>query len=580
MGWFDFLKPRQSQLDAVMKNQIAVGMRQMLGGALAGSWATDHREEVNHYTGFNHVVISAIADQCAAADVKIYIDKDNESGSRRKALKSRFKSIERYKAVYGTKDSDVQEVPGYHPLFQLMKTPNPHESGGMFRFKQALQLRLTGSCLVWNVPSIAGTTCQRYVLPTAMTTPVMKTLEMPLGGWRVSGYSSRYIPLDDQGFTEGSPTWVNLLGKIIDARQVQVIRYPHAWWFDDGQSPISAGAEWVDTEQGVNRCRAAQLRNGVDGSILYTLPPDAAPDQDEVDRIQMKLTKRYGGVDNVGKVIVAQSGTTVTQLSTDAREMCFTEAWDDVKSAILALHHTPPVAIGIQEPGAYAAYYASMLAWRLGAIQPLCNMLAESDSMHLAPEFGDHLTVEIDAPIMDDKDQDEKEFTNNVNAGICTYDELRAIRNLPPLPNGEGNRLCGGRAIPESAKESAKLDGNADKPNDDAEGEYIPKNPFESESKALKAAVEAAKITDAEWEMSQAKYRQGQTIDSFGRFAMVGLDHVTIEKLAKRAISGKYSDQQILRVATEYGYKVGDLKRVIDRIKKEKQAARQSGAKA
>ena len=80
--------------------------------------------------------------------------------------------------------------------------------------------------------------------------------------------------------------------------------------------------------------------------------------------------------------------------------------------------------------------------------------------------------------------------------------------------------------------------------------------------------------------MSQAKYRQGQTTDAFGRFAMVGLDHVTIEKLAKRAITGKYSDQQILRVATEYGYKVGDLKRTIIRLKKEKQAARQSGAKA
>jgi hypothetical protein len=279
-------------------------------------------------------------------------------------------------------------------------------------------------------------------------------------------------------------------------------------------------------------------------------------------------------------VIVAQAGTTVTPLSTDAREMCFTEAWDDVKSAILALHHTPPVAIGIQEPGAYAAYYASMLAWRLGAIQPLCNMLAESDSMHLAPQFGDHLTVEIDAPIMDDKDQDEKEFTNNVNAGICTYDELRAIRNLPPLPNGEGNKLCGGRVIPESSKDQTKSEGTSQKSNDVPNDEYLLKNPFVSESKALRAAIEAAKITDQEWEMSQAKYRQGQTIDAFGRFAMVGLDHMTIEKLAKRAISGKYSDQQILRVATEYGYKVGDLKRTIERLKKEKQAARQSGAKA
>jgi hypothetical protein len=423
---------------------LGVGLRVALSGGAPGGWASDHREETAHNTGFNYIAIHAIAAQAAGATVTVFADGDQQPQrqSRRKSLASSVGSFARWKSTYGADDRETDPLPITHPLVRLLKRPNPYESGANFRYRQAQQIRLTGTCLIWNVPSLSGPTCERYVIPTAMASPVAPTNELPRGGWRISPVVSRYTPIVDDGYVE-IPSWYRILGKIIDARQVQMIRLPHAWYLDDGQSPLSAGAKWVDAGEAVDTARYHQLKNGIDPSIVWNLPPDVSPDQDEIDRVQSKISTKYGGPENVGRVMVAQSGTTITPLSTSPKEMCYTEGFHDFKAAILALHQTPPVAVGLQEPGAYAAYNASMKAWRHAAVQPLCDMLAESDTEHLAPQFGTGLTVEIESDTVDDTDLIETQLRNDLDAKVRTKNEWRAVRGMPPLPGAQGDELVG-----------------------------------------------------------------------------------------------------------------------------------------
>lgn len=254
--------------------------------------------------------------------------------------------------------------------------------------------------------------------------------------------ASRYSTKDDHGYFD-CPHWYRILGHILDARQVQVIRLPHAWFLDDGQSPLSAGAKWIDAGEAVDEARYHQLRNGVDPSIVWSLPPDVMVDQDEIDRTQARISAKYGGAQNVGRVMVAQSGTTITPLGTSPKEMCYGEGFQDFKSAILALHQTPPVAVGLQEAGAYAAYNASMKAWRHSAIQPLCDLLAESDTEELASQFGSGLTVEIESNTVDDTELIEQQLKTDLAARTRTKNEWRAVRGMPPLPSPLGDVLVG-----------------------------------------------------------------------------------------------------------------------------------------
>ena len=423
---------------------LGVGLRAALGGGSPGGWASDHREETFHNTGFNYIAIHAIASQVAGATVTVFADADQQATrhSKRKSLASRVGSFTKWKSIYGADDRETDPLPTTHPLVRLLKRPNAYESGASFRYRQAQQIRLTGTCLIWNVPSVSGPTCERYVIPTAMASPVAPTAELPRGGWRINPVASRYTPIVDEGFID-CPSWYRILGQIVDARQVQVIRLPHASYLDDGQSPLSAGAKWVDAGEAVDEARYHQLRNGIDPSIVWNLPPDVSPDQNEIDRMQAKISAKYGGPENVGRVMLAQSGTSITPLSTSPKEMCYTEGFHDFKAAVLALHQTPPVAVGLQEPGAYAAYNASMKAWRHAAVQPLCDLLAESDTEHLAPQFGTGLTVEIESDTIDDTDLIEKQLQNDLAARVRTRNEWRAVRGMPPLPGKLGDELVG-----------------------------------------------------------------------------------------------------------------------------------------
>ncbi|WP_397568440.1 phage portal protein [Schlesneria sp. T3-172] len=423
---------------------LGVGLRTLLNGSVPGGWASDHREETAHNTGFNYIAIHAIASQVASATVTVFADGEQQPQrrSQRKSLAASAGSFHRWKSIYGLEDRETDPLPVSHPLVKLMKRPNPYECGSSFRYRQAQQIRLTGTCLVWNVPSFSGPTCERYVIPTAMASAVAPSRELPRGGWRISPVASRYTTKDDHGYFD-CPHWYRILGQILDARQVQVIRLPHAWFLDDGQSPLSAGAKWIDAGEAVDEARYHQLRNGVDPSIVWSLPPDVMVDQDEIDRTQARISAKYGGAQNVGRVMVAQSGTTITPLGTSPKEMCYGEGFQDFKSAILALHQTPPVAVGLQEAGAYAAYNASMKAWRHSAIQPLCDLLAESDTEELASQFGSGLTVEIESNTVDDTELIEEQLKTDLAARTRTKNEWRAVRGMPPLPSPIGDVLVG-----------------------------------------------------------------------------------------------------------------------------------------
>lgn len=494
---------------------LGIGLRSALSGTAPGSWASDHREETAHNTGFNYIAVHAIAAQVAAATVTVYADGEQQQArqSRRKSLAIKFGSVALWKSTYGADDRETDPLPVNHPLVRLLKHPNRFESGANFRYRQAQQIRLTGTCLVWNVPSLSGLTCERYVIPTAMASPVSPTNQMPYGGWRISPVTTRYTPTIDQGEIECAG-WYRILGQVVDARQIQVIRLPHAWYLDDGQSPLSAGAKWIDAGEAVDAARYHQLRNGVDPSVVWNLPPDVSPDQDEIDRVQAKISAKYGGPENVGRVLVAQSGTSITPLSATPKDMCYSEGFQDCKSAILALHQTPPVAVGLQEAGAYAAYNASMKAWRHAAIQPLCDMLAESDTEHLAPQFGTGLTVEIESDCVDDAELTELQLQNDLAARVRTRNEWRAVRGMPPLAGPEGEELVGESPPTKSPLDSKSraMSYDADRRGDD---QFAPDLNEDREQTSEKSSGQQRSFRlDDDFESQVYTSREQQSVDS------------------------------------------------------------------
>ncbi len=423
MGWNPFIGVK-SFFKAARSNGFAFAIQRALGSGQAGAWRSDHRTESDNYTGWTYVAVRAICSQLMQASVSVY-DEQNRGGSR---------VVQ--KNLYASEDGEATPLPNTHPLCKILKRPNPTQSGAMFRFECGLQLQLTGSCIIWNVPNKFGKPVQRYVIPTALATPIQPTSEFPEGGYRISSTASRYVLVDEDGFTT-SGLFNEVVGKVIPLAQLQVIRWPHPIWKDDGQSPVSAGAKWIDSANQVDQARWAQMNNGADPSVVVTYGKDINPTQDELDAAVKKFEDKYSGTENTGKAMFT-TGERATALTTTPKDMSYKEAFDQMRDSIMALHGVPGIAAGLAEGGSYAAFYASLKQFVCLTVQPILELLAEEDTEQLAPFFGKGLIVEMEAASIDDPDVLNSELQTDAGAGTITYNEYRAARGRPPISADEG----------------------------------------------------------------------------------------------------------------------------------------------
>lgn len=410
----------------LVKNSPKAAVGTSLRGALSadqpGAWASDHRKESEKFTGWNYIAIRAIALQGAGADVCAY---QTTAAARPKSK------------AYQKDDPDTQPLPADHRLSKLLKSPSPSQSAGLFNYERIMQLQLTGSALVYNVPNRAGLTVERYVLPTAICQPVRASKDLPNGGWRVMPTAANKF-FEDGFFQLG--TLLQVIGKTIPAERVQVTRWPHPVAKDDGQSPVSAGARWADTADMVDQSRWSHLQNGPDPSLIIEAPAGWDGEEADLDRATTKFNSKYAGAKNTGKAIFT-TGTNIKPLTTAPKQMAYGEGFIQLRDAIMALHGCSPVAAGITDGGSYAAFYASLLQTRTLTVQPILDMLADDDTRALSKEYGANLVVEMISPSIEDDELLERQLANDLAGGVRMLDEWRSIRGLDPVGGEAGKRF-------------------------------------------------------------------------------------------------------------------------------------------
>ncbi len=393
-----------------------------------GEWASDHREESRNYTGYNYVAIEAIASQVSQAIAEAYVTKGNRD-SRRKSVKA---------------DEEDEKVGDSHPVMRILGEPNPHQSGSLFRYEQAMQIRLTGTCLIWNVRNGFGKIVERYVIPTAIARPYRPNSKFPYGYWKISPEGARY----DAPFLLGG--LIYSIGFEIDARAMQVIRLPHPTRKDDGYSPIAANAIWSDLSTGIDVSRISTMRNGMKPSALVTLNNgDARMDDQEFDAVSKRINELYAGADKAGKIMIVEgANATVTKLSHAPNEMDYKESHNQARDDTLANHRVPAVAVGITSPTGREGLYAPLEQYTHLTIQPLLNILADDDNRFWVWQYGKGLYVTYTATSIQDEDREIKKTDQLVRGKAITKNELRILHGREPWDDERGDQLAGEKDIP------------------------------------------------------------------------------------------------------------------------------------
>lgn len=450
----DAIEKRAATILAVIEKRFGNpnALQGLMNAGKPGNWGGDHAAEAQHLTGWNFVAITQLANQVMQADIEAYRDVgqftlaqlselwDRRKGRLRKVGKTRL-----FKA-YGDDNLEAEQLPPTHPLCEMLRKPNPDQTGGLFNYERVLQLRLTGCVFIWNVPNKFGRTVRRYVLPTSAMQAVEPTADLPNGGWRID--PSAGCDADEDGFRPSTFRRMYFNGYVIPAEEIQTIGYPHPTRKDDYQSPLSAGALWVDTADQVDEARYAQLKNGCDPSAVMSPPEDTDASEDEIQAVYKAIEAKYCGPARNRKLMMVAPGTDVKVLSHTAKDMDYSTGWQQSRDAVLALHHTPALVVGAEVPGTYGAMGVAVRFYNWATVRSVLCLLADADTEFFAPQFGKGLSVWYEAQAFDDPELLEKQLANDLAGGVRTLNEWRSIRGLEPddTPAGDEYVKSGGAA--------------------------------------------------------------------------------------------------------------------------------------
>jgi len=409
------------QIDRRASN-IYEQLETMLSSAQIGDIASDHKAELQGFNGWNYVAITAVAKQATRSLIYVYDDANPDVRERRKALRLKY-GHEWRKAM--VREHQGRVVEATHPLVKLLKRPNPTQSGGSFRWEMIQQMRLHGSAIVFNRPSFGGKTCERYVIPMALITPIKpgRYRHMPMGGITINPSSWNSFMFNSGSEVDQWSSLQQFMNVEIPVSRLTIVKYPHPHFKGDGASPTNAASRWIDAGTIIDRSRVEFYQEGPNGKILITIEGEHSPEH--CADLEDKLGRSLGP--DGPRVTVVANGTAILSKRT-ADEMDYTSGSEQMRDGVLAAQGVPKSMVGLGDGMTYGSLAASILGATMLAVQPDMDLIADEETLDIAREYGETLCVEYEVPAINDPELEDRRLEMDSKVGVMTVGEYRMKR--------------------------------------------------------------------------------------------------------------------------------------------------------
>jgi 2'-5' RNA ligase len=403
----------------------------MLTAAQLGDVASDHTAELNGFQGWNYVAITAVGKLAARSIVEVYQDESPEYREVRKTLRLKYGTEWRKKSI---KEVKGELLTAEHPIYKVLRRPNPYQTGSSFLWERVQQLRLHGSSIVFNRPNVMRTkTVERYNIPLALCTPIQPGWkgEFPNGGIRILPQRTNWYR---QGSVDFSPLRM-FYGAEIPVEMLSIARYPHPYFRGDGASVTAAISKWIDTSSLIDDTRVEYYSEGPQGKIVFNADTD---DTDQLNSLERRLNDKMGP-QGPRVVVVGKSGQVITQRT--AEEMGFDNTFTQMRTGIYSAHGVSRALTGDQDSMTYGGLSASLYAAAMLSVQPDMDLIADEDTLDIGPEYGQNLTVEYDVPGIEDPELEDRRLEADATKGAITVGEYRTERGRPLFGNEYDNYI-------------------------------------------------------------------------------------------------------------------------------------------
>ena len=268
-----------------------------------------------------------------------------------------------------------------HPVLNLLKRPNPRQSGGELLEAVYSYLQTAGNAYL-EAAVVEGEVKGLFALrPDRMKVVAGR-----------DGWPSAYA------YSVGSKT------RQLSQEPAPIPKVLHMALFhplDDhyGMPPLEAAQQSLDIHNASALWNKALLDNAArpSGALVYSLGAgNLSPDQ--FDRLKGELEEHFAGAGNAGRPMVLEGGLDWKTIALSPRDMDFIEARHGAARDIALAFGVPPMLLGLPGDNTYSNMVeANRALWRQ-TVMPLVRRVADDLSYWLAPAFGGvSLVADFDA---------------------------------------------------------------------------------------------------------------------------------------------------------------------------------------
>lgn len=264
-----------------------------------------------------------------------------------------------------------------HPLLELLRRPNPSQSGASFMETVYGHLMVAGNAYIEAV-ALDGEPREIYALR-----PDRMKVVAGADGWpaafeyTVAGRTVRF-------HQEGVPPPILHLSMF------------HPLNDHYGFAPIEAAQTSLDIHNAAGAWAKALLDNAArpSGALVYTGEGHLTDEQFE--RLKSELEDGYQGAKNAGRPLLLEGGLDWKQMGMTPHEMDFIEAKRDAAREIALAFGVPPMLLGIPGDSTYANYREANRAFWRQTVLPLVRRTTEAVGNWLGAAWGPELRLGFD----------------------------------------------------------------------------------------------------------------------------------------------------------------------------------------
>lgn len=379
------------------------------------AWTDSRIEQVRNFKHWVYIAIRTIAKQVSS-------QVPNVSWTYHNSMNQPRANYLRSKALIPLlSHEDLEPVPNKHPLLRLLKDPNDPDTSYDLWYETIMFHHLTGIAYWWMPKNALGLPAAIWVVPSHWMWPIVGQDKL-IEGYEIrpieGNYFRKFLPIDEiVVFKDKSP-----ISKI------------------DGYSPLTAGAQWADTAEMINRSRWHSYKNGTFPTVAVQFDGKFQdPSDEDLRRIEAKFMSRYTGETRSNKPMFLPPGVSVNPLSLGINQMLFGETATEIRDNLLALFGVPASAAGLSKDMTYGSVMASHAGFMQQTINPLLRYFGQVITEKVARRYDDSLKVWWEDITPHDPELIEKQIQTDLMCGAITPNEVRVMRGREPYPTTWGD---------------------------------------------------------------------------------------------------------------------------------------------